>query len=92
MEFGLASYDDAAESSSGAETLKIETQQVTNPPAMLEKGNASCTYGGLERAEPAMSVARLVDWARQDAGRVAILNDCPDTLRSANNKTETNSI
>ena len=37
MEFGLASYDDAAESSSGAETLKIETQQVTNPPAMLEK-------------------------------------------------------
>ena len=38
MEFGLGSYDDAAESSSGAETLKIETQQVTNPPAMLEKG------------------------------------------------------
>ena len=82
MEFGLASYDDAAESSSGAETLKIETQQVTNPQAMLEKGNASCTYGGLERAELAMSVARLVDWARQDAGRVAILNDCPDNAKS----------
>ena len=29
-----------------------------------------------------MSVARLVDWAREDAGRVAILNDCPDNAKS----------